>query len=401
MGLIPAPDLDIRNEEQIAAQAIARVSGGLSLERINAFITTLRELIPMVESGTLAPPLCPELTNANPSSPHVVLLEAISWLLSLQARHINQLPRKVEIEFARLFGIELRVAQKATARLQFTVNPPPATNATIPVGTEVSTQDGSYVFLTDSTLFILAGTLTATVAATRTIAGPTLLSPSTLTHLVDPVAWVESVTNLAAVDSGTDDETVDAALDRARSYQRRGKRLVSASDLEDAILEDVLLGNGIVRAFPLIRQGEWNELHAGHTTVVVMTRNANAVSDDVKHAINDLMSQAIGSQFIYIQDPLFVDFVIGVDVRLTGLASQSATIAAIKANLQRFYAGKASNFGRSILRAEIIAVIEGTQGVERIVAQTSGDILASPLLDVDVAPYELPRLGDIDVNVVP
>jgi uncharacterized phage protein gp47/JayE len=401
MGLIPAPDLDIRNEEKIAAQVIARVSGGLSVERINSLIATMRELIPLIESGTLAPPLCPELTNANPSSPHVVLLEAQAWLLSLQARNINQLPRKVEIEFARLFGIELREASKAITTLQFTVNPPDATNVTIPAGTQVSTQDGSYIFTTNSTLLIPSGTLTATVTATRSVAGTTLLSPNTLTRITDLLAWVESVTNLAAVDSGTDDETIDAALDRARNYQRRGKRLVSANDLEDAILEDVLLGNGIVRAFNLIKQGQWDELHAGHTTVVVMTRTANPVSDDVKHAINDLMSQAVGNQFIYLQDPLFVDFEIGVDVRLTGLASQSATIAAIEANLRKFYAAKATNFGRPILRAEIITVIEGTQGVDRIVAQLSGDILAAPLADIDVAPYELPRLGDVAIDVVP
>jgi uncharacterized phage protein gp47/JayE len=399
MGLIPAPDLDLRNEEQIAAQAIARVSGGLSLAGINRVIATMREMIPLVESGLLDP-VCPELTNANPSSPHVVLLEAIAWLLSLQARNINQLPRKVEIEFARLFGIELREAQKATATLQFTVNPPPATNITIPAGTAVSTPDGSYVFTTNSVSVIPSGTLTATIAATRSITGSTLLSPNTLTRLDETLAWVESVANLAAVDSGTDDETIDAALNRARNYQQRGKRLVSERDLENAILEDVLLGNGIVRAFQLIKQGQWDELHAGHTTVVVMTRNANPVSDEVKQAINSLMSQVIGSQFIYLQDPLFVDFEVGVDVRLRGLASESATLAAITTNLRNFYAATAANFGRPILRAEIIAVIEGTQGVERIVAQGSGDILASPLADVVLAPYELPLLGEVTINVV-
>src|SRR4051812_8348542 len=117
MALIPPPDLDIRNEEQLAAEAIARVSGALDVGRIDSQIEMLRNLRDLVTTGALQPAICPELTNANTSSPHTVLLETMGWLMAFLARRINQLPRKVEIEFARLFGIELREATKATTTL--------------------------------------------------------------------------------------------------------------------------------------------------------------------------------------------------------------------------------------------------------------------------------------------
>src|SRR2546423_15391781 len=127
-NLIPAPNLDLRDEEQIAAQAIARVSGLLTVEQIDVQIETLRRLRTMVEGGAITSPVCPELTNANPSSPHAVLLEAQAWLLAQVARRIHLLPVRDQIEFARLFGIELRAATQASATLRFTVAPPPGTD---------------------------------------------------------------------------------------------------------------------------------------------------------------------------------------------------------------------------------------------------------------------------------
>src|SRR5438105_1194085 len=147
-NLIPPPDLDIRDEELIAAQAIARVSGTLTVEQIDTQIETLRHLRTMVESGTLSVPACPELTNANPSSPHTVLLEAQAWLLAQVAYRINLLPVRDEIEFARLFQIELRAATNPTTTLLFTVAPPLGVSVTIPIGTQVADGDSTVVFET-------------------------------------------------------------------------------------------------------------------------------------------------------------------------------------------------------------------------------------------------------------
>ncbi len=76
-SLIPSPVLDARDEELIAAQAIARVSGGWTLDNVDKAIQTFRQLRDVIAAGNLAP-VCPELTNANPSSPHTVLLEAMA-----------------------------------------------------------------------------------------------------------------------------------------------------------------------------------------------------------------------------------------------------------------------------------------------------------------------------------
>jgi hypothetical protein len=68
--------------------------------------------------------------------------------------------------------------------------------------------------------------------------------------------------------------------------------------------------------------------------------------------------------------------------------------------LRNFYAPTSGNFGRSILRSDIITLIESTEGVERIVSDSEGPILTSPVEDLALAPYELPNLQVVTLNVV-
>lgn len=405
--LIPAPILDDRNGEQLAARLIGHVTGVLDVTRIDAQIRALAELKGLIQSGALPPAICPELTNANASSPHTAILETFAWGLEQQQYKINQLPVRDQIEFHRLFRIELREAAKATTTLRFTSDG--QHEARIPEGTEVSTEDGSVVFTVDEELVIPADPLNMTgeVAATCTGAGVQLLSPNTLTNMEDAIAFVTAVTNATAVDSGTTAETVEQALARARNYQRRGERLVSARDLEEAILDDVLLSSGIVKAFPFVMAGDFSSLNhpkAGHTTVVAMTPAGNPLTEAVKAQITDTMQQAIGSQFIYVIDPQYVAFAVEANVKIEGLTPQSSVLAAIERRLRDFYAPKKGNFGRKILRSEIIAIIEGTPGVDRIQSDEDGPIVQSPSADLNVAPYQLPKLnpapGGVSLHVV-
>jgi uncharacterized phage protein gp47/JayE len=397
--LVPAPDLDVRSVEQIAAQAIGFTCAPLTVERVDFQIGVMRELRALVEAGGVTQPVCPELTNANVGSAHTILLEVFAWLVAVIARRINVLPVKVQVEFARLFGIELREATRAATMLRFTVAPPTPQQVTIPAGATVKSQDGAYTFTTSASLVLASGVTTGDVGALRDVTGATTLSPGVLIALSDPIAWVQSVTNPEAVESGTDAEPVSSALARARRYQRRGERLVSAQDFEDAVLDDVLLGNGIVKAFPFVRGAEYGSMEAGHTTMVVMTRAGDPVSAAVKLQIASVLQQAVGNQFVYVADPSFVDFTITADVRLTGLVPQDAILAAVRKTLTDFYAPTSGNFGRSVYQSDIIALVERSEGVERIVRQPGGELLALPAADLPVAPYQLPRL--VAVNLTP
>lgn len=398
--MIEYPQLEIRNEDQLAAAAISRVSGGLTEEIVRAQIREREEMLTLIAGG-LAVPICSELTNANPSAPHTVLLEAFAWLLAQMAWRINQIPLQNHIAFANLFGIEPRTATAAKTILRFTVDAPNGTDVTVPAETQISDAEGIYIFETLQAITIPSGTLTGTVLARRASPGHTLLAPGILTEMIDSVGFVTAVTNLSAVDSGTETESLESTLQRVRKYQRRGERLVSAKDLEDAIRDEALLGNGIVRAFPFVADGEFVSKHprAGHTTVIVMTRNGETVDAPALLRISELLEQRVGSQFIYILNPFYVEFDVTANIRLNTGTPQGAAIAAVEQNLRAFYAASREQFGRPILRSEIIAVIEGTSGVDRIEA-AGANILSSPLADKKLKNHELPKLGAVNLTVV-
>lgn len=397
--MIDYPDLEIRTEDRLAAEMVARVSGGLTTEIVNAQIAELRERLALIQAG-LDVPICPELTNANPSSPHTVLLEAQAWALSQQFFRFNRIPQQNFIAFANLFGIERRVATQAVTTIRFSVSAPLNTAVTVPIGTEVSTEDGKFVFETTAALTIPYGTATGSAAARRTVAGHTLLKPLQLTKLIDPIAYVTAVTNLAAVDSGTELESIDSVLDRVKRYQRRGERIVSTKDLEEAIYEEGLLGNGVVRAFPFVVNGNYGgEKVPGHTTVVVMTRTGDNIDSIAAQRIAALLDTAVGNQFIYLVNPQFVEFDVTATITLTTGSPSTAVVAAVEANLRNFYAASREQFGRGIYRSEIIAVIEGTAGVDRIVTN-GANVLASPLVDTALLEYQLARVEEITLTVV-
>jgi phage-related baseplate assembly protein len=113
-----------------------------------------------------------------------------------------------------------------------------------------------------------------------------------------------------------------------------------------------------------------------------------------------LLDQVIGNEFVYLADPEFVDFDIAAKIRLSSGAIESTTIAAAEANLRNFYAASREQFGRGIYRSEIVGILEGTAGVERVVLQDNGAFLEAPVNDTEIAAHELARIVDIDLTVV-
>lgn len=403
---IEYPLIEIRDEDRLAAEAIARTSGGLTEEIVEAQIRERQEILKLIQAG-LDTPICPELTNANPSAPHTVLLEAMAWQIGQLAHRFNQVPEQDFIAFANLFGIERRAASAAETTLRFTVSAPLNTNVTIPAETQISDAEGKYVFETVSQITINYPTTTGSVLARRTVAGHTLLAPNVLTKMIDSVAFVTAVTNLSAIDSGAELESIESTLDRVKRYQRRGERIVSTKDLEEAILEEALEGNGVVRAFPFVKNGEFQEEDSdrkiqvpGHTTVIVMTKTGENIDSLMMAKIGAVLNQCVGNQFIYVVNPQFVEFNVSVNVKLTVGTPQGAVVAAIENNLRNFYAASREQFGRKIYRSEIIAIIEGTSGVDRIEPVNSSQILISPASDVRLEEFELAKLVNITINVV-
>lgn len=397
MADIPTPQLEMRDVAEFAAQLIASVSGHLTTGRIDTDLQVLLRLRPLVEAG-LQQPVTPQLTRANPFDPHVRIITTFAIGIAALAWRQNKVPEKNLIAFInRILPGGMRDAVRATTTLQFTLTASAGEEVIIPSGTLASTQDGVFTVTTDEEVIVAPGEA-ETVAATRTVAGKTLLSPNQITRL-DGFEGV-TVTNTEIVDSGAEAETVDEALVRARNYIVRGERWVTAGDAEEGILEGVLYGDGIVRAFDLVKYPEWGVRTPGYTTIVVMTLAGNPVSTEIRARIQARLKQRVGHIISTLIDPVYRPFNITASIKVTGITSSGKVKSEVERALRAYYAPSVQNFGLRVSRSEIIQRIEDTPGVDRIATDADGPILDEPLADIDLAGYELPQLGEVDLTVV-
>ncbi|MGO4540384.1 baseplate assembly protein [Paenibacillus sp. 2TAB19] len=111
-------------------------------------------------------------------------------------------------------------AAAAVVTLRFTLSAPQTSAVTIPAGTRAgTTSDPKRYFATSSLVQIVPGSMTADVLALCTEAG-TLGNgyvSGQINQIVDPIAYVASVTNLSGSSGGADIEDDDAYRERIRS----------------------------------------------------------------------------------------------------------------------------------------------------------------------------------------
>ncbi len=133
--VVPAPVLDPRNGDQVAAAAIGSLPA--------------------------------ELSDRSDSNPAVVLLEAAGGILDKLLYNLNRWPQAVIQKVLSLIGVPLNPAEAATVLQTFTLSAPQQQDSVVKAGSQVSTNDGSIVFATLADLTIRAySTKTGTVSLT-------------------------------------------------------------------------------------------------------------------------------------------------------------------------------------------------------------------------------------------
>lgn len=108
--MIPVPNLDDRNWEELVREAIS-----------------------------LIPKYCPEWTNHNPSDPGITLIELFAWLMEMSIYRLNRVADKNFLAFLDLMGIDLQPPQPARALLTFSLVPGAKNFQVVPEGSSVAT----------------------------------------------------------------------------------------------------------------------------------------------------------------------------------------------------------------------------------------------------------------------
>ena len=112
----------------------------------------------------------------------------------------------------------------ATTTLRFSISSAVASNIVIPAGLRVSSDFNRY-FLTDSTVVLYAGALSADVTATAERGGSDYngIAPGEIASIVDisEAALIDSVANLTETEGGGDIESDDAYRERIREAENK------------------------------------------------------------------------------------------------------------------------------------------------------------------------------------
>lgn len=131
-----------------------------------------------------------------------------------------------------MYGVVRLAAAAATTQLRFNLSTQLSTASTIPGGTRVGVQngDGTIFYITNQAIIIPPGVLFGTVEATANISGVAGngFAVGQVNTLMDPLAFVASVTNTTITGGGAEVEGDDALRERIRiapeSFSTAGPR---------------------------------------------------------------------------------------------------------------------------------------------------------------------------------
>ena len=251
-------------------------------------------------------------------------------------------------------------ASAAHTTLKVTLSAVREKETIIPKGARVSTQD-NIAFAIDTTLVIKAGELVGTVAATCTQVGKAGngFRPGEICNIVDPVAYVDAMTNTTLSEGGSDTETDDSLRERTweapetlsvagpeGAYKARAK--AANSSIIDVHVDSP--SPGVVRVVPLLTDGAV----PGEELLEEVQEELSA--DSVRPLTDNVQTVA----------PSVVSYDINATYYIDTDADATTVQAAAAAAVSDFAAWQRARLGRDINPSRLVQTLMGVSGVKRV-----------------------------------
>jgi uncharacterized phage protein gp47/JayE len=133
---LPVPKLDDRRFDQLVTAALERVRQ-----------------------------TCPGWQDLNPGDPGLTLIEVFAFLTENMIYRLNRVPEKLYVTLMNLVGVQVRAPSAAAVVLSFSRSGADAGDVEIPLGTQVSTTDGSVTFVVTEAAVLKKGQASVTAPA--------------------------------------------------------------------------------------------------------------------------------------------------------------------------------------------------------------------------------------------
>lgn len=294
--------------------------------------------------------------------PRRLFLLSIAYIIIQQRQQIDASGKSnllyyAEGDYLDQLGLFRRVtripAQAAVTTLRFTLSAPRATNVGIPQGTR-ATADNQIFWRTTQPATITAGQLFVDVAAEAMTAGSAAndLPDGTITRLVDPIPYVQSVTNTVITSNGRDTEADDSY--RIRIYQAPvGFSIAGPEEAyvfwarsASSTIVDVRAyspSSGVVEVRPLLENG-------GIPTQALLDLVDATLSDKTIRPLTDNVQ-------VLAPDVVNYDIELTYFIRSQDIASESDIQQRVQSAIDSYVVWQYSKLGRDINPQELISRI--------------------------------------------
>ena len=256
---------------------------------------------------------------------------------------------------ATLRGITRKTASPAKGTLTFSLSEEMAKNVTIPAGTVCSVSGKPFIqFSTDKAVEIKAGELSADVAATALKTGNEYNTQAdTVTVLVNPPAYVFSVTNSAAFAGGSDPESDEALRERILSSYGSGRNMLSVSGIRNILLSiDEVLD---AKVFPA----------TDYRMYVCLKTKSGSISASLKSEIKDMLGFAeLCSTEIIFTSAEEQQFYIIAEVKALSGYDKAAIEKTVTERITQFCSS--GKIGENYSESAAAAACSGIEGVEYV-----------------------------------
>lgn len=277
------------------------------------------------------------------------------------------------------------LANCAVTTLEFSLETPLDFDYEISKGTEVETKDGLFVFQTNESAMLLAGEYSVSVKATCQTVGTVAnnYSIGSINNLITPLKYITKVENSTISSGGADDEEVDNLRERIRQAPEkfsnagsRGAYRYHTLSAHQSITDVEILSPspGVVNIYPLTENGNPTE------EVLEIVRKYYE-----KDGIRPL------TDYVQVLSPEKVLFSINAIIWLFKDADFNSVQTTINAKLEEYKKLLSSKLGKSVIRTQIIAILNGVYGVFKVDLQTPNDI--------ELQKYQWAELQNFNIRV--
>lgn len=254
-----------------------------------------------------------------------------------------------------LRGITRKTATPATGTLTFSLSEASDKGITIPAGTVCSVWGRPFIqFSTDKAVEIKAGQLSAQVTATALKPGyEHNAEENTVTMIVNPPAFVSSVTNGQAFTGGSDPESDESLRERIISSYGNGRNLLSVTEVRNILLSIEEITDATV----------WTE--EKYLLHVCLKTKSGEISQALKDKVYDLLGFArlcsVDLVFSAAAEQPFNAF---AEAKIYSGYDETPIINAVKERISRFCSSE--KIGQNYSESAAAAACAGIEGLEYV-----------------------------------